>query len=99
MIAVVRRLNAGQRVVVVVAWGIALVVIGDALLSWWEGGPQPFTGWVGYAPLTSTFVSPPHRILHPWVVAVYWLLVVVLWAVGSLAVMRTPSRGVEPPAP
>ena len=90
------RLNAGQRVVIVVAWGLALAVVGEGVLSWWEGGTRPLTGWVGYAPLASATFSPPRRILHPWVLAAYWLLVVVVWAAGALTVMRSRSRGTEP---
>ncbi len=96
MISIMGRLNTGQRVVIVIAWGLALAVVGEGVLSWWEGGTQPFTGWVGYAPLASTAFSPPRRVLHPWVLAAYWLTVVIVWAAGALTVMRNRSRGTEP---
>ncbi len=79
-----RRLNHTQRVVIVVALGVATYFFGQWIIATVEGG---FTGWVGYAPLTS---APFTRavILHPWVVLLIWLSLIAAWTVASLVILR-----------
>jgi len=83
-----RRLNLPQRVVLVVALGAALYLVG----SWitWRASRSFATGWTGYAPLTNAAHFPgigPSR-LHPWVQLAIWLALVGIWVGGSLLVLR-----------
>ncbi len=73
--------NRAQRVVLVVALGAALAVVG-----WWVTSTSSFTGWTGYAPLTSGPL--PTTQLHLWVRAVIWLSLIGAWTILSLVVLR-----------
>jgi len=78
-----RRLARGQRVVLVIALGVALGAVGSYLDAW---GSSP-VGWVAYAPL-----GPATRGgLHPWVRLLLWLALTAVWAACSLVVLRPPS--------
>ncbi len=76
--------NHAQRVVLVVALGAVLVVVG-----WWATSLSPNTGWTGYAPLTSGPLVT--RGLHLWVRAVIWLILIGTWTITSLALLRSPG--------
>jgi hypothetical protein len=82
------RLTKAQRVVVVVAFGLALGTVGSYLVS--LGSGVAF-GWYGYAPLTSQFYGLG-RGLHPWLRLIIWLVLIGLWALGSLRVLRASSE-------
>lgn len=90
--AVKWSLSFAQRVILVVALGLFLVVAGEVTLSWWQYGRVRFAGWTGYTPLTTT---PIARVsLHPWVVIAYWAILITVWAAVSLTLLRTsrPAR-------
>ncbi len=74
--------NRAQRVVLVIALGATLAVVG-----WWITSPSPFTGWTGYAPLTSGPLVTGG--LHLWVRAVIWLALIGAWTATSLTLLRT----------
>jgi hypothetical protein len=84
------RLSQPQRIVIVIAFGMALGVAGTYLVSI----GQPEFGWVAYTPLSQT-ISSPHTGLAGWLRLLIWLLLICLWALGSIQVLR-PSRD-EPP--
>jgi hypothetical protein len=81
-------LNRAQRVVLVVALGVALAVIGRFI----EGGfAVGAVGWVGYTPLSRGFVFPRGR---SWGDLLLWLVLTATWAAASIVILRTrrPSR-------
>jgi len=81
---VIDRLSKAQRVVVVVALGLALGVIGTYLISL-SGGIR--SGWYGYAPLTAT-IQAPGAGLAAWLQLVIWLALIGAWALASIRVLR-----------
>ena len=85
------RLNAAQRVVIVVAMGIALAAVGLYLAR--LGSPR--IGWYAYAPLTRR-VWQPSTGLPRWLRLVIWLGLTGIWAPASVVVLRTPNRSDEP---
>ena len=80
-------LSWAQRVVTVVALGIALAALGRYLVSL-GGGPR--FGWYAYSPLTAQLYRPRTG-MPAWLRLIIWLGLTGLWAVASLAVLR-PSR-------
>jgi hypothetical protein len=78
------KLSQAQRVVVVVALGLALGVLAGYLTS--LGGGSDF-GWYAYAPLSGQAFAP-NTGLSGWLRLVIWLAVIGLWALGSLRVLR-----------
>jgi heme/copper-type cytochrome/quinol oxidase subunit 1 len=87
-----RSLNGSQRGVIVVALGFAIYIFGQWLLETLEFGSRPNVGWVAYAPLSNSFNNVGQiRILHPWVVLLFWLLAIAVWLVASLAILRSRS--------
>ena len=74
-----REWNRSQRVVVVAAWGAALIVVWNCL----ERSPWNDYGWVNFAPNSgSVFVSGPLN--NIWLRLAVQLLLVVVWIVPSL---------------
>lgn len=88
----VRPLNGPQRAVLVVALGSALYLFGQWLLETWEFGGRRNFGWVAYAPLSNSINVGQLRILHPWVVLLFWLVLLGLWTLGSLAIFHRRSE-------
>jgi heme/copper-type cytochrome/quinol oxidase subunit 1 len=80
-------LSLAQRIVLVVALGVGLVVFGQFVIRV-GGGTSADFGWFGYAPLTS---SPQSSGWPAWAILVAWLAVIVAWAVASLLLLR-PAR-------
>jgi hypothetical protein len=79
------RLTLRQRIVLLVALGAALWVLGQ----WVIEQASPFGGfWTGTAPLTSS----PDFGLHRWVQAVLWLLLIAVWTIAALLLLREPKR-------
>lgn len=83
-------LAKAQRVVVVIAIGLALGTVGSYLVS--LGSGIPF-GWTGYAPLTAgPLPYGPGRGLHGWLRVIIWLVLIGAWAVASVRVLRAPRE-------
>ncbi len=79
------RLGRAERIVLVVALGVALEALGSFL-----GGVGTATGWVAYAPLSqATLVGPGGP--HPWVRLFIWLVMTTVWAVASIVILRAPT--------
>jgi heme/copper-type cytochrome/quinol oxidase subunit 1 len=78
------KLDKAQRVVVVVALGVAFLAVGSYLLSLGQAGTA--FGWTGYAPLTAPTGRPA------WLQLIVWLALTCLWAVVSIRVLRPSSH-------
>ena len=85
------RLTKSQRVVVVIAFGLALETLGSYVV---ELGSGLASGWYGYSPLTSSALFAPTG-LHGWLRLIIWLVLIGAWALGSIRVLR-PSSGDSP---
>jgi hypothetical protein len=83
------RLGLAQKIVVVVALGLAFGVLGSYLGSL---GNMVWGGWYAYAPLTQS-LSPPRTGLAPWLRLLIWLALIGLWAVTSARVLRPRQNG------
>jgi heme/copper-type cytochrome/quinol oxidase subunit 1 len=79
-------LTTAQRVVIVVAIGIAFTAVGIYLAS--LGSPR--FGWYAYSPLARGF-GPPGKGLAGWLRLIIWLGLTGLWALASVVVLR-PRR-------
>jgi hypothetical protein len=79
-------LSKAQRVVVVVALGLALEALGSYLTSL---GGGPAFGWYAYSPLTSSLYAPSGG-LPGWLRLIIWLALIGLWVLASLKVLRPP---------
>jgi hypothetical protein len=82
-----RELGLRYRVVLLVALGAALWVLGQ----WVIEQASPLTGgfWTGSAPLTASSDLG----LRPWVQAVLWLFFIAVWTVAALWLLREPKPG------
>jgi hypothetical protein len=87
LVRLLERLNTAQRVVIVVAIGIALAAVGLFLVRL----GNPTFGWHAYAPLARRFWSPATG-LPRWLRLVIWLGLTGVWASASVFVLR-PPRG------
>ena len=76
------RLTLRQRVVLVVALGAVLWVLGDWVIE--QSNPFIGTGWTAYAPLR-VFNGIA---LRPWAQAVLWLGLIVVWTIAALLILR-----------
>jgi hypothetical protein len=80
------RLGTAQRVIGVIALGLALGILASYLTSLGR-----FSGWYAYAPLTGQSFQPPGTGEPGWLRLIIWLAAVVLWALASVRLLR-PSR-------
>ncbi len=71
-----------QRVVVVVALGLALGIAASYLTS------LPRTGWYAYAPLSGQVFQPQGSGEPGWLRLIIWLAAISLWALTSVTVLR-----------
>ena len=76
-------LNRSQRVVVVVGLGVTLYLLG----AWLSAPVFPVsTGWVGYAPLSTSFERTR---LSGGADLIVWLVLILLWVAASSYLLRT----------
>ena len=80
-----RRLALSNKIVLLVALGAVLGVLGQWVIE--QASPASDFGWVAYAPLTASSGVG----LHPWVQAVLWLLLILVWTVAALLLLREPK--------
>ncbi|HEY5015635.1 MAG TPA: hypothetical protein VII59_02540 [Streptosporangiaceae bacterium] len=85
-------LSRAQRIVIVIALGLALGAVGSYLVSL-GGGIR--SGWYAYSPLTAS-VYAPRTGLAGWLQLIIWLVLTGIWALASVRVLR-PAPGVAPP--
>ena len=84
------RLNSGQKVIVCVALGAVLVVLGFAARAWWWETPE--SGWFNYAPNNGVVFSYDHTDRGPIILqALIWIGLVLAWSAVCLVVLRTRS--------
>jgi heme/copper-type cytochrome/quinol oxidase subunit 1 len=82
------RLSQPQRIVVVIALGVACGAAGIYLAS----PGSAISGWYAYAPLSQA-LYPPHTGLAGWLRLIIWLALTALWALVSIRVLRpSPVR-------
>ena len=79
------RFNLAQRIVVVVALGVAVLAFG----SWVTRLGRHASGWVAYTPLSNSATVPDLGGLHSWVRLVIWLVLICAWAALSVGLLRT----------
>lgn len=84
------RLSRPQRVIAVIALGLALGAAGSYLMSL-GGGIR--SGWYAYSPLTAA----PGTGLPGWLRLIIWLILIAAWALASIRVLRpSPGQGAPP---
>lgn len=83
------RLSQAQRIVVVVALGLAFGVVGNYLVNI---GNTVRGGWYAYAPLSQA-LYPPRAGLAGWLRLIIWLALIGLWALVSVRVLRPSPEG------
>lgn len=87
-------LNLVQRIVIVVALGVALSDLASYLINM-----VTYTGWTAYAPLTTGSSAPA---LRAWIRPVINLASVLVWVTASVPILRTPKDHTgqgHPPTP
>lgn len=77
------RLTTVQRIVIVVAPGLALAFVASYLT-----GPGPRTGWYAHAPLSGHLPQPQDTGEPGWLRRIIWLAAVSLWALTCVRVAR-----------
>lgn len=100
-VRVLSRLSRGQRVVLVVAWGAVLTLVGMYVASGWSifGYAESVTvphSPVGYEPLNAYPVFPSRFDLTALECFFVWLGLVLLWVIGALLALRTPRIPAPP---
>jgi heme/copper-type cytochrome/quinol oxidase subunit 1 len=85
------RLNKSQRIVVVIAFGLAIATLGSFLVNIGSAA----SGWYAYSPLTNALYAP--RGLHPWLRLIIWLVLIGVWALGSIGVLRASPGDASSP--
>ena len=85
------KLSTAQRVVVVVALGLALGIVISYLTSL---GTR--TGWYAYAPLSAQSFQPQGIGEPGWLRLIIWLAGISLWALTSLRLLRPSSDQATP---
>ena len=85
------RLNLAQRIVVIIALGLALAIVAGYLTSL---GTR--AGWYAYSPLTRPVISQPGMGEPGWLRALIWLAAISLWSAASATLLRQPSEHAAP---
>ncbi len=83
-------MNGGQKVIVCVAIGAVMVVLGFAARAWWWETPGSGGGWFNYAPnngVIYTFDGPDGQSILTQ--ALIWIGLVLVWAAACLFILRT----------
>jgi hypothetical protein len=82
------RLNLGQRIVLVIALGVFVYILG-----FWLSvvNKHLLTGWVAYSPLTNPTTGEPGGLTVGQSVLV-WTGLAIVWLILSLVVLRTPQK-------
>jgi heme/copper-type cytochrome/quinol oxidase subunit 1 len=87
------RLSLAQRIVAVIAFGLACLAVG-LYVAHLGTGTAAF-GWYAYAPLSRTANYPlgAQAGLAGWVRLIIWLALTAVWALVSILVLRPARRG------
>ncbi len=85
------RLSLAQRIVAVVAFGLACLAVG-LYIARLDTGSAVF-GWYAYAPLrTANYPLGGQTGLAGWVRLIIWLALIAVWALVSILVLRPARR-------
>ncbi len=82
------RLGFAQRIIVVVALGLALGVTGRFITTLGSAGAN--FGWFGYAPLTGSIMTVGST-LSDWEQLLVWLALIIVWTASSVYLLRPQS--------
>lgn len=87
-------LSKAQKIVVVVALGLALWALGSYLVTLGSGGElSAFSAGGGFA---APFGSSLPFGLKPWLRLIVWLVLIGVWALASVRVLRPSPEKAEP---
>jgi len=86
-------LGRSQRIVVVIALGLVLETVGSYVVNLGSGLAS---GWYAYSPFTAGGFAPSTG-LHGWLRLIIWLVLIGVWALGSIWVLRPSSRDASSP--
>ena len=85
-------LSKAQRIVVVVALGLALEVLGSYLGT--LGSGAEYGG--GFSPFGLTLEPSLPVALKPWLRLIIWLVLISVWALASVRVLRPSAERTGP---
>jgi hypothetical protein len=85
------RLNKAQKIVIVIATGIALAAVGVYLANRGSVSPGPGHYAVQYPSRFMPRPRPPR-----WLRMIIWLVLDAIWALTSIVVLRSPGRSNGP---
>lgn len=80
------KLNLAQRIVIIIALGIAIVFFGE----WVTSLGTPLFGLGAYAPLTASIFWHRGRLTFGEITLI-WIGLTALWAAVSMVVLRSPK--------
>jgi hypothetical protein len=86
-------LSKAQRIVVVVALGLALMALGSYLVTLGSGAGFHVVGGFSAGGGFSTTLGPG---LKPWLRLIIWLVLIGAWALASVRVLRPSAEKTEP---
>ena len=84
----VGRLGFAQRIIVVVALGLALGTLGRFITD--LGSPGANFGWFGYAPLTRSIMTVGAT-MSAWEQLLVWFALIIVWTASSLYLLGPAS--------
>jgi len=93
--SLIDELSKAQRVIVVIALGLALAAIGFYLV---DIGSGTAFGWYAYSPLNNTLRTPGTG-LAAWLRLIIWLVLIAVWALAALWVLRPAAEKGRPAGP
>ncbi len=85
------RLNLAQRIVVIIALGLALAIVAGYLTSL-----ATETGWYAYSPLARSVISQPGTGEPGWLRLIIWLAAISLWGAASATLLRQRAAHAVP---
>ena len=85
------RLTLAQRIVVIIALGLALAIVAGYLTSL-----ETEVGWYAYSPLARQAMSLSAMGEPGWLRMIIWLAAVCLWGAASAMLLRQPSEHAVP---
>ena len=85
------RLHLAQRIVVIIALGLALAIVAGYLTSLGTSA-----GWYAYSPLTRSVISQQGMGEPGWLRMIIWLAAISLWSAASAMLLRRPAEHAVP---
>lgn len=88
------RLRLPQKIVLIIALGLAFAAIADALPT--LATTTARSGWYAYAPAYQSSLTLHAPLVSGWLELVIWLVLTALWAAVSIRILRSAP---EQPGP